>query len=369
MEKEPQLFSPERGRSLEGIERIFKYYKGEAHAHSLDSMRSAIGGKDEKGVHRDSRLLQYAEKLGLDFVVFSEHSSSPANPKELDEDDEICQAILREQEKIKELNEQGYGSKAYSAVEANIFFNGEGEAVIDVPDSVLEKKDLVIASRHQIDGQRDPEKIKESLLAAVNNQNVDVIGHPYRHIEFYPHDFNYFKKYYREKDPEIYSALEKMEADKEWDKIKKIIGKNEIEEGENDLKDLNEKFMELEGEYWGAWDEILDAMEKEGKAFEINLKVFIPTKSFYIKILQEAAKRPNLRFSVVFDFHNLGQVKNFKEKDFKSEALPGAKSPAQVNARRRMLDLVNLLEEIGIGPDRIINSSDENFFRFIEERN
>jgi histidinol phosphatase-like PHP family hydrolase len=370
MEKEPQIFSGEKERSTEGLEKIFKYYKGEAHAHSLNSNRSRIGGVDEGRVHRDTRLLQYAEKLGLEFVVFSEHSSNPGNPRELDEQDEICQALLREQEGVNSLNKRGHGPKAYSAVEANIFFNEDGEAVIDVPISILEKKDLVIASRHNIDSPRDPEKIKESLLLAIDNPNIDIIGHPYRNIEFYAHDFNYFKKYYREKDPQVYNLLVEMEKTEDWDKVKKIIGKNEIEKDENSediLRELNKKFTELESEYWEAWDEILDAMEKEGKVFEINLNVFTPSKSFYKKILEEASKRLGLRFSIVFDFHNLSQAKNFKDKDLESKPLPGAKSPVQINASRKIMDLIKLLEELNISPDRIINSSENNFSEFINK--
>jgi histidinol phosphatase-like PHP family hydrolase len=369
MEKEPQIFSNEKERSTEGLEKIFKYYKGEAHAHSLDSMRASIGGKDEKGVHRDSRLLQYAEKLGLDFVVFSEHSSSSADPRELDEDDEICKALLREQEGVNDLNKMGYGAKAYSAVEANIFFNEGGEAVIDVPNSILEKKDLVIASRHSIDSSRDPEKIKESLLVAINNPNVDIIGHPYKDIEFYSRDFNYFKEYYREKNPQVYNLLVEVEKTEDWDKVKKIIGKIDIERGESNediLNDLNRNFTELEGKYWESWDEILDAMEKEGKIFEINLNAFTPSKSFYKKILEEASKRSGLKFSIVFDFHNLSQAKNFKDKDLENNPIPGAKSPTQKKASQKMLDLVELLESLNISPDRIINSSKKSFSEFID---
>jgi histidinol phosphatase-like PHP family hydrolase len=370
MEKETQIFSGEKERSTEGLEKISKYYRGDTHWHSFDSNRSKLGGVDEGRVHRNTRLLQYAEKLGLEFVVFSEHSSNPGNPRELDEQDEICQALLREQEEVNDLNKRGHGPKAYSAVEANIFFNEDGEAVIDVPDSVLEKKDLVIASRHGIESSRDPEKIKESLLVAINNPNVDIIGHPYRNIEFYPHDFSYFKKYYREKDPQAYNLVVEMEKTEDWDKIKKIIGKKDIKKGESNediLNDLNKNFTELESKYWESWDEILDAMEKEEKIFEINLNVFTPSKSFYKKILEEASKRSGLKFSIVFDFHNLSQAKNFKDKDLENKPIPGAKSPAQKKASQKMLDLVDLLESLNISPDRIINSSKNSFSEFINK--
>lgn len=344
------------------LERVRKYYQGDFHAHSLRSSREEIDGSRERMVHGDSRLMQYADKLGLDFVFFSEHSSSPGNPKKLSPDHPICQSLLDQKERVDDINKSGkYRPKAFSAVEANIFFDNN-KPTVDVPDSVLSQLDLVIASRHAIADKLEPKKIKESFLGAINNSQVDIIGHPYRGIEFYENDWNYFKKYYRQ-DKEISEELEALEKNKEWDKIKQIIGKKEADD--EGMANYHLMFTSLKSEYWDAWEDILQAMEEKGKCFELNLSSFNPGKEFYKTLLSKAAKYKNLNFSITYDFHNLGQLDNYDNKDYDNDVPDDIKNPARGKGVQRLLQLITLLESNNIGTDRIVNSSVENLEKFI----
>lgn len=355
----------ESNKESEWIAKIKEYYQGDYHSHTLRSSREQVDGAKEGMVHSDSRLMQYAEKLGLEFVFFSEHSSNPGDPKKLSTDHPICQSLLESKERVAEINESAkYRPKAYSAVEANIMF-AEGEAIVDVPDSVLSKLDLVVASRHVIEHKLEPAKIKESMLAAINNPHVDVIGHPYRHIEFFKHDWRYFKKYYQ-KDETIAKELDELENNNEWDKIKMIIGKTKPQ-GEN-MERYSGLFKDLKKEYYSAWDEIFGAMEEKGTAFEINLSSFDPGKEYYQTLLRKAATYLNLNYSLTFDFHHLGQLDNYDNKGYKQEMPLDIKNPARAKAVQRVLELINLLEENGISRNRVINSSKDNLDKFLATR-
>src|SRR5680860_1305641 len=135
--------NPEKENDLEWLEKIRKYYVGEMHSHSQKSNRSEMGGSEDGVLHNYNSLMRYADKLGLDFVVFSEHASSPGNPELLEEKSLICSSLEEQQNDIDEINNSNkYSPIAFSAVEASIFFNEDNRAVLDVPDSVLAKLDL-----------------------------------------------------------------------------------------------------------------------------------------------------------------------------------------------------------------------------------
>jgi histidinol phosphatase-like PHP family hydrolase len=310
-----EIKKPENDESWK--EKIHKIYQGETHLHSKASNRP--GGAEDKNLHFDYRQLDFAEKLGHKFVVFSEHASNPGKPEVLDEDSELCRSILRQRESVSALNDSGkYKARAYSAVEASILFK-DGEAVLDVPDDVSEKLDVVIASRHAIEDQEDLEKIKASLMAAIDNPEVDIIGHPYRYAAFHKHDWRFFRKNWairkRGCDPEEAGMMERINKDAEESRdksvIRQIIGKEKP--ADSLAEDLHREFTGLYAAYWRNWDEIFEALEKKGKALEINLNNFEPTGEFYREFIARAAKHANLKFSIAFDFHNLKQLEKYKK--------------------------------------------------------
>ncbi len=307
---------------------ILRWWKGDAHSHSKESTREGFGYAE--GIYDLREMLEYYKKLGLDFVCFAEHASKPGAPERQSVDNEISQSILSEAKRISTLNKEPGGDiAALSGIEANIFFDKSGKPILDIPDEVLQKLDLVIASRHQIDKEKDPDAIKESLLFAINNPNIDVIGHPDR-----------------------YTREDKEKSTEYWEK------------------------------YWGIWPEILQEMAKNNKAFEINLNN-PPSKK-----LIEIAAQAGLKFFINYDAHDFNQYKKEKtdltitgeeakkrwaegklsEHDYeilakyKSERLS---SGPGVKAILRLIKWIQRLNSYGVTPDRVINSSKDNLLSFL----
>ncbi len=312
---------------------IRKWWRGDLHTHSKESTREGYGYVE--GIYDMEEIMNYYKKLDLEFVGFSEHASKPGEPIRQEVDGEISQSLLKEAEHIGSINrERGVDIAALSSVETNIMFDETSKPTLDIPDGVLEKLDVVIASRHAIADEKEPVKIKESLLAAINNKNVDVIGHPDR---------------YTRRD--------------------------------------HEKSSEYWQEYWNIWPEILEKMKTNSVAFEINLNSQ-PSR----KLVQMAAEA-EVKFFINYDAHDFNQYK--KEKDDLIEAGERAKrhwvkQPELAKEDKEILKkykqerlsagpgyraIVSLvrwikrLESWGVTPDRVVNSSKDSLFDFlIKER-
>jgi histidinol phosphatase-like PHP family hydrolase len=170
----------ETGEQRELTQYIGKWWQGDAHSHSTKSTREETG--QYEGLYHPQEIMEYYQRIGLRFVAFSEHSSNPRNPERLSPEDPISQSLVSGAEEIEGINREGnFDIIAFSSVEANIMFDDEGKAIVDVPDEILAKLDLVIASRHIIANEKEPSAIRESLLATIRNGYVDVIGHPDRY--------------------------------------------------------------------------------------------------------------------------------------------------------------------------------------------
>lgn len=279
--------------------------------------------------------MKYYQDLGSEFVAFSDHASKPGKPEELKYEDKISQDLLSQTEEIKNINREGkFNIAAFSSVEANILFNDNEKAVIDLPIEVLKKLDLVIASRHAIKNEKDINNIKDSLLSAINNPYVDVIGHPDRYIR--------------------------------------------LNQGVTDKGDPCSSEV-----YWGTWNEILDEVNKNGKAFEINFNN-PPTDE-----LLEMAANKGIKFILNYDAHDFNQYKKgipeadkakkkWAEGEAKSEdleilqkyKLDRLTSGPGIKAISRLVKFIKKLEKLEVSPERIINSSRENMINFLtKDRN
>ncbi|MFC1640444.1 hypothetical protein ACFL2D_00160 [Patescibacteria group bacterium] len=314
-------------------QKISEWWRGDAHTHSVESTREGFGYPD--GIYDEGEILDYYEKLGLEFVSFAEHASKPGAPEKQTPEGPISQALLNQSERVFELNQGDRKIAAFSGVEANIMFDENGEPVIDIPDEVLGQLDVVVGSRHAIENEKDPEAIKKSLLAAIRNPNVDVIGHPDRN-----------------------SRINKEKSKEYWEK------------------------------YWGVWPEILDEMEKNKTAFEINLNS-VPSK----KLLLMAIKR-DIPLFINYDAHDFGQYKKAAEdqvestekgwsaarewskdklsdedteilKDYKLDRLS---SGPGVRAIFKLAKMIKMLESRGVTPERVVNSSRDRLVRFLKDR-
>lgn len=344
-------------------EYILKWWKGDAHTHSKESTREDYGYAE--GIYDIKEILDYYKKIGLEFACFSEHASKPGAPSKQSAESPVSRSLLEEAEEIALMNRERKGDVAgFSSVEANIIFDENGEPILDIPQEVLQKLDMVIASRHAISNEKEPWAIKKSLLAAVKNNSVDAIGHPDR---------------YARKDGE--------QPQEYWD------------------------------EYYGMWGEVLEETAQQGKAFEINLNT--PPDEKLLKMAIDAG----LKFFINFDAHDFGQYKTdgaeivkkgeeakgrwakgkATDEDLKkhhvkiSRNILGKDAPIQVEENNtsaaqdsdllnkykeyrlsggpgvrpilKLARMIKKLEKAGMTPEKVINSSRGNLLKFlIEER-
>ncbi len=326
--KTDEQFTPERQEQRDRItKKIFEHWRGDLHTHSVASSRESWGYAE--GVYSEREIVKYYEKLGLEFVAFAEHATKPGEPHQAEINDRVSQAFLEQIERIEGLNrESEVKVAALASAESNIMFDNQGKPVIDLPDKVLEKLDIVIASRHGIKDEKDINAIRESLLMAADNPHVDIIGHPDRYIR-----------------------LEGGVMDK-------------------DKPCTPEK-------YWETWDEILEAIAKNGKAFEINLNN--PPSD---QLVARAAQK-ELKFVLNFDAHDFEQYgkSGTKAKQIwaKGEAKPAdidalasykesrLQSGPGYKAIRRLMLYIKNLESLGVDKCGIVNSSRDRLLEFLTE--
>lgn len=317
---------------------IQKWWLGDAHSHSVESTREGFGYPE--GIYDIEEILEYYEQLGLEFVCFTEHSSKPGSPEKQSPKSKISRSLLNQAEGIAKINRVGERSiAALSGVEANIMFDEDNRPMLDLPPEVLQKLDLVIASRHAVAEEwerhlaleKDPKAIKESLLYAVRHPDVDIIGHPDR-----------------------YTRRSGEQPSEYWD------------------------------EYWGIWPEIFQEMVRCGKAFEINLNSQSSEK------LVEMAAKAGVKFFINYDAHDFSYYKwggtelaNAGEKvkkqwargklstkdreilkEYKADRLS---SGPGVVAILRLARWIKRLESWGVTPERVVNSSRNNLLRFLTE--
>ncbi|MFH1457288.1 MAG: PHP domain-containing protein [Patescibacteria group bacterium] len=312
---------------------ILKWWRGDAHTHSKESTRE--GFCYPEGIYDIQEIMKYYQELGLEFTCFTEHASNPGTPEKQALDSEILNSIIAEMYKIEKINkEKKLTIIALSGVETNIFYDKDDKIILDVPDEILQKLDLVIASRHALPSEleKKPEEIQKTLMVAIKNKNVDVIGHPDR-----------------------YTRLDGQQSKKYWKK------------------------------YWKIWPKILQEMKSNNKAFEINLNN-PPSK----KLIELAVKK-GLVFFINYDAHDFNQYKkdgndsvkqcepikrkwsknninkddlkilqNYKENRLSSG--PGIK------AILKLVKQIKFLELLGVTPDKIINSSKKNLLNFLTKK-
>lgn len=337
-EKERQRKKERREKKDSLSQYILKWWKGDAHSHSRESTREGFGYTE--GIYDIKEAMNYYQELGLEFACFTEHASKPGSPKKQSPESAISKSLLKEAERITEINKKLETEKelvALSGAEINIFYD-KNKPSLDIPDEILQKLDLVIASRHAITKEKEPPAIKQSLLFAIENPTVDAIGHPDR-----------------------YTRRGKKDAPEDWDKYWQ--------------------------EYWSIWPEILQAMIKNNKAFEINLNN-PPSK----KLVKMAAEK-GVKFFINYDAHDFDQYKkedseliekgkSAKRKwgrqdiDDDSLAILGEYKEQRLSsgpgykAIRGLVEQIKRLESLNVDPNRVINSSKDRSLDFLtKERN
>ena len=267
--------------------------------------------------------------------------------------DFLSKVILKRAEAIKALQERNPSLKGriFTGVEVDIL-GPDGE--LDIEDEALRQLDYVGASLHPDEWKdttgKDPtvEELLNVYMILASHPAVDVINHPIREI-----------------------------SEEEW--------------------------YEGGSQYFEKWREICQALARNGKAIEINLRDLIDPQReeqnrLYLNLIQEA-KKAGVRFVLGTDFHRIEQYlqegegrekleelakgdiffedqgeefeeeidKVLKEVFAKGEGAFGLPKNF-VKLARPIYRAIRRLTEIGITPDDILNGDEERFRWWINLR-
>jgi DNA polymerase (family 10) len=132
--------------------------RGDLHMHT-----TATDGKDDL-----ETMVRAARDAGLEYIAITDHSKALAMANGLDES-----RVLRQAERIRELNQQIDGIEILAGVECDILPDG----TMDLAADCLAQLDIVVASVHSAIRQEEAE-ITDRVLRAIEHPWVDVIAHP-----------------------------------------------------------------------------------------------------------------------------------------------------------------------------------------------
>jgi histidinol phosphatase-like PHP family hydrolase len=270
--------------------------------------------------------------------------------------DFLSRVILKRAEAIRALQERNQSLKGriFTGVEVNIL-GPDGE--LDIEDEALRQLDYVGASFHRdewidTNGEKPAvEGLLDAYMILASHPAVDVINHPIREL-----------------------------PEEEW-----------------------RKFEEEGNQYFKRWQKICQALARNGKAIEINLRDLIDPErkkqnQLYLKLIQEA-KKAGVKFVLGTDFHRVEQYLQKGERREKLEELAkgdiffedqGKKFEEEidqvlkevfaegegafglpknfVNLTRPIYRAIRRLTEIEITPDDILNGDEKRFRGWINLR-
>ncbi len=119
------------------------------------------------GKNSIEEMAKAAVKMGLQYLVLSDHSKSAFYANGLNED-----RLKAQHEEINELNEKLKPFKIFKSIESDILNDGS----LDYSDDVLNSFDIVIASVHS-NLKMNEEKAMMRLLNAIKNPFTSILGH------------------------------------------------------------------------------------------------------------------------------------------------------------------------------------------------
>lgn len=136
-----------------------KDIRGDLHTHTNWS----------EGRNSLEEMAGMAKSLGYEYLLISDHGGSTLKiARSMD-----AKKLIRQMQEIDKLNKKLDGITLLKGVETNIMEDGS----IDLPGSVLRELDIAIASVHS--RFSDPkEKMTKRIISAMENEHVDIIGHP-----------------------------------------------------------------------------------------------------------------------------------------------------------------------------------------------
>jgi DNA polymerase (family X) len=132
--------------------------RGDLHMHS-----TATDGRDDVRA-----MVEAAREAGLEYIAITDHTKSLAMANGLDE-----RRALEHAATIRAIDAEAGGVRVLAGVECDIKPDGS----LDLADDCLAALDLVVASVHSAFNQ-DRQQMTDRLLRALENPNVDILGHP-----------------------------------------------------------------------------------------------------------------------------------------------------------------------------------------------
>ena len=143
-----------------GLPRLveLKDIKGDLHVHS----------KWSDGSHDFEELTEEARKRGYEYIAITDHSKGLGIARGL-----TAEKLLNEKKKIDALNKKLKGFRLLAGIEVDVRSDGQ----LDLPDNVLKKMDIVVASIHS-GFKQSREQLTKRLVSAMKKSYVSVIAHP-----------------------------------------------------------------------------------------------------------------------------------------------------------------------------------------------
>ncbi|MBI2588081.1 DNA polymerase/3'-5' exonuclease PolX [Candidatus Azambacteria bacterium] len=120
------------------------------------------------GAHSIREMAEEAKKLGLEYIVITDHTRDLAMAKGSDE-----KKLERQAKEIDEVNKKGKGVKVLKGAEVNIRKDG----TLDIADDALAKLDVVGAAVHSNFAMSRADMTKR-IIRAIENPHVDILFHP-----------------------------------------------------------------------------------------------------------------------------------------------------------------------------------------------
>lgn len=123
---------------------------------------------ESDGKNSIAEMAQKADELGYEYIAITDHSSHIGVTNGLKPED--IDTYLK---KIDEFNEQNDGVWVLKGIEVDILKDGS----LDLPDEVLGKLDIVLASIHSNFDLNEEEQTNR-IIKALENPNVNILAHP-----------------------------------------------------------------------------------------------------------------------------------------------------------------------------------------------
>lgn len=135
-----------------------KDIKGDLHVHT----------KYSDGSHSLEDLVDAARQRGYEYIAITDHTKGLGIARGLNEE-----KVIDEINEIKALNKRLKGFRLLTGTEVDI----RSDYTLDLPDAVLKKLDIVVASIHS-GFRQSKEQLTNRIIAAIKNPYVTVIAHP-----------------------------------------------------------------------------------------------------------------------------------------------------------------------------------------------